>query len=131
MFSRLLRILMFMFFFSFSSLTSFSLHNSFALRVRIKKNKDNEENSNEFDAIKNMFHKRITADDALGRTKNEKDLPLGKVQFNTVRDNSEKTSQITFRFVQFDDASYFSHPLCRLIHFALDYVRHFSLSERK
>lgn len=57
MFSRLLRILMFMFFFSFSSLTSFSLHNSLASWSSFLSRK-----SNEFDAIKNMFHKRITAD---------------------------------------------------------------------
>ena len=47
-----------------------------------------------------MFHKRITADDASGQTKNEKDLPLGKVQFNTVRDNSENlTNNVSFRAI--------------------------------
>jgi hypothetical protein len=58
MFSRLLRILMFMFFFSFSSFSpeQFSRLGSFV-------------ESNEFDAIKNMLHKRITADIAFGKTR--------------------------------------------------------------
>lgn len=87
MFSRLLRILMFMFFllaFISRFAARFSrtrLHNQRASLVL-----SFEENSNEFEAIKrNMLHKRITFKSfAAARQvrKNLRLLPLGKVHFN-------------------------------------------------